>query len=164
MAGSQNYLTESLRDYLVDLEDFNLLNLKQEELLDAQLKKAVLDGAQAYDLIPPLSTTNVDTFTEANIIGPTITGKLWYIIKQYATIEAIQLLIKINIRNRNRINDQGFQVEEFGKADEWAALRRIMKEEVNKTARDYKRALEYASFGSGGSLTVSLDRRSGEMG
>ena len=157
MAGSLNLLVEDLRKYVVDLEDFNFLNLKEEELLDEQLEKAVKDGAIAFDLLPPISTTDVTSEAYAekdNLTGTSATARTWYYVKRFATVEVIDLLIKIHIRNQNQVNDQGFQVEEFGKAPDWAALRSQLRMELREDVREYKRLLQYSAFD--GSHTVSL--------
>lgn len=157
MAGSLNLLVEELRNYVVDLEDFNFLNLKEEELLDEQLEKAVLDGAIAYDLVPPISSTDVTTsafLTKGNLTGTSETARTWYFIKRFASLEVLDVLIKIHIRNRNQVNDQGFQVEEFGKASEWSNLRTQLRTELKKDLSEYKRILQFAGFD--GSQTISL--------
>lgn len=159
MAGSLNLLVEDLRSYVVDLEDFNFLNLEEEELLDEQLEKAVLDGAVAFDLVPPLSSTDVNSsaFQEkTNLTGTSTTARTWYFVKRFATIEVLDVLVKIHIRNRNPVNDQGFQVEEFSKAPDWSNLRTQLRTELLTQTKEYKRLLQYAAFD--GSQTVSMHR------
>lgn len=158
-----NHLVEDLRKYVVDLKDFNYLNLKQEELLDSQLKTAVLEGAMAYDLIPPISTTDATAITKVLMYGASETAKKWYFIKRFASIEVIQALVFIHIRNRNPVNDHGFTVDEFNKAPEWERMRQILRKEVRDDVREYKRMLEYRGFGVGTSITETLERQAGDL-
>ncbi len=163
MAGFPNYLVEDLRHYLVDETEFNHLNIHEEELLDEKYIKAVYDGANTYDLIPPVSTTDVTTFLKAELVGTSANAASWYFIKRFAALEIIQMLIFIHTRNRNRVSDQGLIVDEYSKADDWKSLRKSLMEEWKRDVRELKRVFEYRSFGSGSALTVTLNRLPSEM-
>lgn len=155
MAGLPNYLVEALRAYLVDRKEFNHLNLHKQDLIDEILEDAVRDGATAFDLVPPLSSTDVIILTEADLIGTSFNAKNWYYIKRFAAIAAIQSLVFINIRNRNSVNDNGFQVEEYDKARDWETVRSAMETKLEKDVNKYKRILQYQGFVA---TTVSLQR------
>lgn len=146
MPGLNNTLVESLRNYLLDREDLNQLNLNELELKDPDLEEAVKDGAMAYDLIPPLSTTGLG--------GISVDSKEWYLIKRWSAIEAMQRLVFLHVRNRNPVNDQGFQVDEFGKASEWKTIKGELVFDIRAQTERYKRLLDLQAFGGS---TVSLD-------
>lgn len=133
-----NTLIESLRDYLLDREELNQLNLNKVELEDPDLTGAVKDGIIAYDLALPLSTTDISAID--------VEGKTWYYIKRLATIEALQRLVFLHIRNRVLVNDQGFQVDEFGKASDWKLVKNEMTRDIQSKVERYKRALDLQSF------------------
>lgn len=146
MAGLSNNLIDSLRNYLLDLEELNQLNLEELELKDSILEEAVYEGVHAYDLIPPLSTID--------IIKVDISSKEWFLIKQLAALQAIQRLVFLHVRNRNPSNDQGFQVDEFNKASEWLRVRANIMSELRPTIITYKRILDFQSF-QGSSVSLA---------
>ena len=149
MAGLNNTLTESLRDYLLDREELNQLNLNEVELADPDLQGAVKDGIIAYDLTLPLSTTDISAIDTE--------GKTWYYIKRLATIEALQRLVFLHVRNRNPVNDQGFKVDKFSKASDWKLLKDGMITDLQSKVERYKRALDLQSFSGVSSVSFQDD-------
>lgn len=137
-------LVENLREYLLDLEQFNDLNLGQETLPPELMKGAVQDGINEYDVTLPLSTTS-ELELEASITGPK-----WYLVKQLAACNALDRVIVVEIRNRNPVNDAGFQVDEHDKAPDWKALvldwRRRLLATPGGQIVSYKRSLELRGF------------------
>ena len=142
MPGSNSNLIESLRGYILDLKEFNDLNLNEEELDSTVLSEAVQDGIQRYDLVPPFSTTDQNSID--------ITDKMWYLIKRCAAIEAFQRLIYLNVRNRIPVDDSGMiRVDEMSKANDWDAVKNGLIKEVQPKIVQYKRTVALMSMSPG---------------
>ena len=139
MPGAKDNLIDSLRNYILDLPEFNDLNFNEEELDENVLGRAIDDGIVRYDLIPPSSSTDIEIL-ESN-------KKLWYFIKRCAAIEAIQSLIFLHVRNRNPVADVGgVQVDEMNKAPDWDRVKQTMIQEIETRAQEYKRILSLMSM------------------
>ncbi|MFA7709483.1 MAG: hypothetical protein WCY30_00085 [Candidatus Neomarinimicrobiota bacterium] len=133
MTGLSN-LVDSLRRFVVDLPEWNKLNFNDIELDDKLLEEAVKDGIMRYDLLPPLSTTNIQSLSE--------TSREWYFIKRTSAIELFQRLVIMNIRNQHSVSDPGLiHVDEFNKASAWESLKGNFIMEIEAKATRYKRAL-----------------------
>lgn len=138
MAISQD-LIDDLRDSLMDEDEHNELNLNEKELLDPKLETAITEGVKRFDLLPPPSNTNPDTLA--------VTDDIWYYIKRMSMIEAITMLVIKDIRNENRVNDQGgYQADEYGKHTNWLRLKEFLINEYEPRATQYKRMANIRSF------------------
>lgn len=144
MSGLDNSLIEALGKYIVDLPDYNHLNLGEKELDSELLEEAIRDGAMEYDLVLPLSTTEVEGKTLADF-----DPKLWLLIKKFAALEVLKSLVFIHIRNFNPVNDQGFTVQEFSKWKEWLSLRGELHQELAQKVSNYKRTVNIQSMNAG---------------
>ncbi|KKK74921.1 hypothetical protein LCGC14_2878920 [marine sediment metagenome] len=158
----QQSLVTDLREYVMDSEEYNLLNLGEVELENETLEGAIRDGLHRYNLILPLSSkTIVNVVTSTSADG---NGQLWHVVKKAAAIEAVQKMIFRNIRNQADVNDMGFISQENNKAPLWRAMKKDLMDDFESVAKQYKRGLEYAVF-TANPVSISMhDDRTLELG
>ena len=139
MPGLNSNLVDSLRKFIIDLPEYNQLNFNEEELSIPLIEAAVKDGIMRFDLLPPISSTSADSLLE--------TSKHWYFIKRLSAVEAIQMIVFKNVRNKHTVSDPGMiNVDEFDKAAEWDVVKNNIISEIEPKIIQYKRALSFAGM------------------